>query len=299
MKNNLWRIIWIVGIYAVLISILLLVITYKVKWEDRDLNTYLYFYNCSNNLCTTTVKQDNYYTNLVCDHNVCPYIVATNNDIVTLKKEDKMWLYDYKNGIITNDEFLEYRLTDEKFYIVRNEFELEGIIKPDGEKIVDLTYQKIYDFRDNYIAYQIDDKMSIDKIQDDEKVVNVINQEYDKLLLVNKYYYAYIDQDGYHFVGYDPNGSANNNVYDYVYPVNKFVFVVKNGQIDILDENLNTKLLMKLDSYYSYKIEKERATLNIYEKDNLIHFSVFSHDDNGLDTYTNYTYDIRNGKLYS
>ena len=43
MKNNsLWRVIWIVGIYAVLVSILYLVIIYKVKWENKDLNKYLY-----------------------------------------------------------------------------------------------------------------------------------------------------------------------------------------------------------------------------------------------------------------
>ena len=42
-KNNLWRVIWIVGIYAVLVLILYLVIMYKVKWEDKDLHKYLYF----------------------------------------------------------------------------------------------------------------------------------------------------------------------------------------------------------------------------------------------------------------
>ena len=54
-SSKIWRIIWIVGIYAVLVLILLLVIDYKVRWESKDLNTYLYFYNCNNNLCASII----------------------------------------------------------------------------------------------------------------------------------------------------------------------------------------------------------------------------------------------------
>ena len=66
MKNNsLWRVIWIVGIYAVLVSILYLVIIYKVKWENKDLNKYLYFYNCSGQICTSDISQNNFYSKIV------------------------------------------------------------------------------------------------------------------------------------------------------------------------------------------------------------------------------------------
>ena len=46
-EKNLLRVGWIAGIYIILALILYMVVDYKVKWEDRDLNTYLYFYNCS------------------------------------------------------------------------------------------------------------------------------------------------------------------------------------------------------------------------------------------------------------
>ena len=46
-KTNIWKIIWLVGVYVILLFILYLVIIYKVKWEDKDLNRYLYFYNCN------------------------------------------------------------------------------------------------------------------------------------------------------------------------------------------------------------------------------------------------------------
>jgi len=33
-KINIWKIIWVVGIFAVLLIILYLVVEYKVKYED-------------------------------------------------------------------------------------------------------------------------------------------------------------------------------------------------------------------------------------------------------------------------
>lgn len=33
-KINIWKIIWIVGIFAILLIILYLVVEYKVKYED-------------------------------------------------------------------------------------------------------------------------------------------------------------------------------------------------------------------------------------------------------------------------
>ena len=52
-KEKLYKIIWITGLYVILIIILWLVIEYKVKWESADLNRYVRFYNCSGSLCTT------------------------------------------------------------------------------------------------------------------------------------------------------------------------------------------------------------------------------------------------------
>ena len=88
-KNNLLRISWIVGIYAILVLLLYLVVTYKVKWEDKDLNTYLYFYDCSNDLCTSTIKPDNYYGSIVCKDDICPYIKEKNNNYLILDNNNK------------------------------------------------------------------------------------------------------------------------------------------------------------------------------------------------------------------
>ena len=79
-KKNLLRVGWIVGIYVILGLILYLVVDYKVKWEDRDLNTYLYFYNCSGDLCTTSTKPNYYFGSVMCENRTCPYIEEKYDD---------------------------------------------------------------------------------------------------------------------------------------------------------------------------------------------------------------------------
>ena len=45
--------IWVTGIFVILLIILLLVIEYKVKYEDNTFYKYLYFYKCESSFCTT------------------------------------------------------------------------------------------------------------------------------------------------------------------------------------------------------------------------------------------------------
>ena len=81
-KEKLYKIIWITGLYVILIIILWLVIEYKVKWESADLNRYVRFYNCSGSLCTTEENINKYYSKLVCSNN-CPRIIEIINDKIT------------------------------------------------------------------------------------------------------------------------------------------------------------------------------------------------------------------------
>ena len=96
---NIWKIIWISGIFAILITILYLVVTYKVKWEHKDLNTYMYIYSCDDLVCSSTTKQNKYYSKILCENNTCPYItkILDNNKLI-LNKDNKSWIYDYKTN---------------------------------------------------------------------------------------------------------------------------------------------------------------------------------------------------------
>ena len=93
-KDKIWKVIWIIGIYAILVTVLYLVVLYKVEWEDKDLNTYLYFYDCDNNLCTSSTKQDKYYSRFLCENNSCPYVTNIIKNNLILEKEGKSLIYD-------------------------------------------------------------------------------------------------------------------------------------------------------------------------------------------------------------
>ena len=83
------------------------------------------------------------------------------------------------------------------------------------------------------------------------------------------------------------NGRAVRNVYEDV------IIAFKDKKIDILNQNLNSTLVMKLDSFYEYKTEKEKGSLDIYCDGEFIHFNVFINETE----YTSYKYDIKNKKL--
>jgi len=89
-KKNSWKIIWTIGIYSVLILILCLVVNYKVEWESRDLNRYLYFYECAGKLCTSDIPQEIYYNRILCEEKICPYIVEQKNKYLILIRRKKL-----------------------------------------------------------------------------------------------------------------------------------------------------------------------------------------------------------------
>ena len=107
--------------------------------------------------------------------------------------------------------------------------------------------------------------------------------------------YAYKDDGQYYIASYDTLEPLNNNKYDYIISINDIIITFNNKQINILDNHLQSKLLIPINTYYAYKTEKERDTLKIEVKDNYISFSVYINDS----THKNYIYDTNNNKLYN
>ena len=287
-KNNLLRIGWIVGIYSILVLILYLVVTYKVKWEDKDLNTYLYFYNCSNSLCTSTEKQNNYYGSIICENEKCPYIVEKNNDYLILNNNNKQILYDYKKDKIINDSYDTYKLTSDENYIVSKNNKY-AVINDKNEVLVDFTDKTITDYKYEYISYRKNGKYGIIN----EKSSVDISPVYEEVILIDSRLYSYLEEEKYYISSYDTEIPINGNSYDYLVSIDNILLVFNNKQLDILDTNLNSQLLMKIDCTYDYRVEKERKTLNINKLNNIVTFTI-NEDDN---EYTNYYYDLKNKKL--
>lgn len=289
-KNNLWRIIWIIGIYAVLITILYLVITYKVKWEYKDLNDYLYFYNCSNQVCTSTDEIEDFYSKIVCVDNVCPYINEIIDNRLILNNGSKMFIYDYINGNVINDSYLSYKYSGDGIYIVVNDSNKYGIIDANGNVLVDFNYESIDDYNDGYFSFS---ENNLYGIANEEKMFKIL-PEYEDVVLINDELFAYVDNNYYYIKKMDDLINVYNNVvYDFVYSYNGIIFVVKDSVIDILDDNLNSLLLMKINTYYKYDTEKERGSLNLYGDGDYLYFSVIGQNQ----VQTNYKFNITNNKF--
>ena len=161
-KINFWKIIWCVGIYLILGIILYLVILYKVEWENKDLNTYLYFYDCNNDLCTSTSKVNNYYSKMMCDDNICPYVIDILNKNVILSSNDRLWIYNYIDNRVVNNQYINYKYIGNDFFIVKNENNKQGIIDLSGNIIFEPKYDMIDDYKNGYISYQNNNLYGID-----------------------------------------------------------------------------------------------------------------------------------------
>ena len=270
-SSKLWRIIWIVGIYVVLGLILYLVVIYKVEWEHKDLNTYLYLYDCNRELCTSTNVQDDYYSKILCEDDICPYIYDINGDDLILKRENKVWIYNYIDDEIIDDKYKDYRYIGNDMYVVLDNADNYGVIDGLGNILVELKYDYIDDYKDGFISYV---KNNLYGIVSTDDVYN-IDHNYEDVVLINDKIFAGMKENVYYLYSYNDVDNDNANRYDYVYADDDVILVINNKKIDILDTNLNSTLLMKINTFYEYTVEKERDSLEIYSDGEYIYFKVF------------------------
>ena len=156
-KINIWRLIWVVGIFAILIVILLMVIDYKVNYEYLHKN-YIYFYNCDDDLCSSFVNSgfnsNELYSIYECDYEDCPVLDRElGSDYIILTKDEKKILFDYKNGNIVADIYENYNLINDRYFIVSlNGY--SGIIDFEGNILVKVNYDGLGYYRDdNLVGY--------------------------------------------------------------------------------------------------------------------------------------------------
>ena len=293
-KNNVWRMTWIISLYAVLITILYLTVIYKVKWEDRDLNDYLYFYNCGSTFCTTTNKVDNYYSNIRCDndHN-CPTIIDSQGSVVILRDKGKEYIFNYLEGMVIDDNYQKYTFASQNgYYIVADASNSYGVIDSQGDVVVSPKYALIKDFKDDLLVYQKDGLLGI-RHANDENIK--IEPSYSDIVLINNNIFAGKKDDNYEIYTVGAGNKYSNDIFNYLYPYNGIILIIRNGQFDILDYNLKSKLIMKFNTYYPYTTEAEQGTLNIKTEGNIMRFTIYTSDTE----YTDYIFDIKNSKLYS
>lgn len=158
-KVNIFKIIWISGVFLLLIVILLMIMDYKINYEYLTPKK-IYFYNCNDSVCSTLVKdsvsKEDLYSIYECGYEICPTIKkAINNSYVVLNSEKLNILYDLKKGKIISDFYDDYQLINDKHFIVtKNNY--QGLIDLENNILINTTYEQLgYTQNNLLIGYNV------------------------------------------------------------------------------------------------------------------------------------------------
>ena len=189
-----------------------------------------------------------------------------------------------------NDKYISYVYLKDNYYIVKDNSNNVGLINNNDETIIPLDkYGKIIDFKNNYLLYFKDGMYYIKNITDDTELIASENE----LILINDKLYGYVEDNNYFIASYDTKNKVNDNSYNYMFSYEDIILTINDKKIDIMNTDLKSTLIMRITTYYDYTIEKERDSLNIKVRDNILYFNVKNEDEK----YTSYKYDIKNKKI--
>ena len=226
---------------------------------------------------------------ICCNEKICPYIKEKNDNLLILADDQKEYVFDYLGNKIISDNYIKYIFTSDDL-IVKNDENKYGVVNLNNEILVNLEYDKIVDYKNGYLAYAENGRVGI---INNEKGID-IRPTYENVIIIDDEKYAYVEDNKYYIASYDTELPINNSSYYYLYAADNTILVFKDRKIDILDKNLKSYLLIKLDTFYNYQIEKERESLNFYREGNLLHFTIYKEENS-----VNYIYDLKNNRLFN
>ena len=287
-KINWWKLVWVLGVYIILGLILYLVIEYKVKWESLDTNKYLYFYDCESNLCTSTTKVGSYYSRYIYKKD-SPYIISYDDETAIINDNGKYLVYDYKNDKVISKSYDWYKYlfyNGNIYFIIRGNNKV-GIIDNQGSMVVNNIYDNIA-LENNML------KVS------NNSLYGLLDSDFNIYLDIE---YQYVEVNGENVIIEKDNKysllSLSKEVIgsDYLYiskvDDSNYLVIDKDNKIDIVNNKLESNLIMIIDGSLDYSNTNNIDTLNIRFEDNIMLFDVLSSDKEGI----TYRYDIVSKKL--
>ena len=287
-KINWWKLVWVLGVYIILGLILYLVIEYKVKWESLDTNKYLYFYDCESNLCTSTTKVGSYYSRYIYKKD-SPYIISYDDETAIINDNGKYLVYDYKNDKVISKSYDWYKYlfyNGNTYFIIRGNNKV-GIIDNQGSMVVNNIYDNIV-LENNML------KVS------NNSLYGLLDSDFNIYLDIE---YQYVEVNGENVIIEKDNKysllSLSKEVIgsDYLYiskiDDSNYLVIDKDNKIDIVNNKLESNLIMIINGSLDYSNTNNIDTLNIRFEDNIMLFDVLSSDKEGI----TYRYDIVSKKL--
>lgn len=166
--ENKYKYIWVGGIFLTLITILIMVMTYKIKYEDSIYYRYLYFYDCNSDLCSTTkhkkIKDKSKIFSVYKYIRKEPTIRKLNNKYVMVHDNDGYVLFDYIESKVISKKYKDYEVIENEnvLFIASNNESKYGIINNEGNQMVGFNYEFIKNsYNKNMIVVKKDGKYGI------------------------------------------------------------------------------------------------------------------------------------------
>lgn len=180
--------IWVTGIFIILLIILLLVVEYKVKYEDNTFYKYLYFYKCESSFCTTdNIDEISDHSTLLSVykydyHGNVPTYEYVVEDYIIINDNDNYLYYNFVRGSVLND-YDSYKNFDNKYLIVKEKIRY-GLIDIDNNILLNLSYDYI-DYIDEYIVTIKDNILNIKDINLENIIEFPIEMTYNSNIELN------------------------------------------------------------------------------------------------------------------
>lgn len=152
-KINLARIIWVTCLFLVLIIILIMVMDYKIHYQDLQYHR-LYFYECDAMLCVSEVKDNSklIYSKYECGYEECPiYQKELEDSYALLKEGQNTILWDYRQAKIISQDYEDYQFINSNYIIVTKD-NAKGVINLENRITTNLLYEEIGDNNEEYLS---------------------------------------------------------------------------------------------------------------------------------------------------
>ena len=154
-KQNIGRILWVTSLFLLLITILFMVMDYKINYQYLEEKA-LYFYECDGTLCVSTAQEEKnlIYSKYSCGENECPTYQKNLDDnyvLLSEKNNSNLILWNYRQGKKVSNQYESYYLLDTNHFIVSKN-KKQGIIDQDNKIIVPLLFDEIGISENNLIT---------------------------------------------------------------------------------------------------------------------------------------------------
>lgn len=130
-----------------------MVMDYKINYQYLNHN-YIYFYECSGNLCVSTIEDNQklLFSAYDCGYDDCPsYKKDISDDYVLLEGNDGNILYQYRKNMVVSKDYDDYEFIDNHYIIVKIHG-LYGVIDLDNTVVIKPVYDEIGIHSNGYLT---------------------------------------------------------------------------------------------------------------------------------------------------